>query len=133
MQYAIEHNGMAYTPDDAVPDLKHVAEYNKALEEKELAWLQTHPEKITLYVRHSGWQGVKGSRRWSHSGQLTTWLGTVICERCWVGPQKRAGFQGNFGSTRAAIDAVIFGVRYVGWYFDSTGNYCRLRKAKRQK
>ena len=133
MTYAIEHNSTAYGPDGVIPGLEHVEDYNKKLEARELAWLQTHPDKICLYVVHPTKQfngpGMCGPIDPDYSWKLTTWLGTVVCPHVFMGAKQRIGFGGSY---RRALTATICGTLYHGWYMESSGDYCRLRKAKRQ-
>lgn len=139
--YAFVHNGKAYSPDGLITDVngvpleaKDAEAYNKSLEEQELAWLRTHPEKLVLYIKRPVKQ-LEG-RTWNHIDpdywwQVTTWTGTVVCECAHVGPRRRMGF-GHY-SYRRAVTAVIYGCVYHGWYMESSGDYVRLRKGKGQK
>lgn len=120
--YAIEHQGKAFTPDGRA-DIANVETNNQRVEREQLAELQAHPERAFLYVKHSG-----EFPYWKHTGSITLWTGVVLDPKAWIGDLRRD----NFGGKRAAIDCTIFGVRYTGWYFYSTGDYCRLKKAKRQ-
>lgn len=140
--YAITHNGKAYSPDGLITDVngvpleaKDAEAYNKALEEQELAWLKTHPEKLTLYMKHPtktfNGPGMCGPIDPDYWWKVTTWMGTVVCECAHVGPHRRVGF-GRY-SYRRAVTAVICGCVYHGWYMESSGDYVRLKKAKRQK
>lgn len=132
--YAITHNGKSYGPDGVITDTSgtmldanDVDGYNKALEEKELEWLKTAPDKVFLYVKHPDTNDpMYGDRRY----KVTTWLGTVVCQHAFVGPRRYIGFGHN--TYRRAMTAIIYGVKYHGWYFESSGCYCRLKKAKRQ-
>lgn len=135
MSYAITHNGVTYGPGGQVTDVEgtplnpeNADAYSKEVEKQELAWLQSHPDKVTLYVKHpvDVSKGFDPNNWW----KVTTWLGTVVCEHAFVGPRKRMGF--GDGSYRRAMTAIICGVKYHGWYFESSGQYCRLKKAKKQ-
>jgi hypothetical protein len=132
--YAIEFQGKAFTPTGKT-DIPDVAAHNAELERRELEWLKTGPDKVFLYVRHAGWSGPEGTdslgiprKSWSHTCKIVTWMGTVLDDHAWIGSQVRD----NFGGKRAAITARIFGTLYHGWYFESSGDYCRLKRAKRQ-
>jgi len=93
--------------------------HNTAVELAEIAWLQTAPPKAMLYVKHNGTE-------W----QVNTWLGRVLDPAAQVGERVSVGF--GFHTYRRAISCRIFGTLYHGWFFESSGDYCRLRKAKRQ-
>ena len=140
MTYAIEHNGIAYGPDGKIKDTEgtalraeDVAAYNKALEEQEIAWLKTAPEKVFLYVRmpKDTFKGPGNVPQLSFKGpEITTFLGTCVSATCWVGPRRDIGF--GWHSYRRAVSAKIFGTLYHGWYMESSGEYCRLKRAKKQ-
>jgi len=134
--HAITHYGKAIGTDGLITDVEGTPlkaddadAYNKAVEAQQIEWLKTAPDKVTLYVKHEGWQGVKPNKLWSHSGYITTWPGTILCH-AWIGSEVSGGLYGN--AKKASVDCLIFGVRYVGWYYCSSGDYCILRKAKRQ-
>lgn len=143
---------------------------NRETERKEIAWLQSAPDRVFLYVGLSKWyyglpyaqrfvtsglgSRVKSCCRLAHSmhaikcpvcqlsqseiasaserdATIGTWLGTPIATHVRIGRSvKFPGF--GCGSVRRSVDCRIYGVRYVGWYFESAGDYCRLRKSKRQ-
>lgn len=96
-----------------------------AFESREIESLKAHPDRVVLYV---------GSQTMPDIGLrdmpcITTWLGTIVSQWCKMGPRVYVGWNGAY---RRYINCRIFGVRYVGWYMESSGNYCRLRKAKVQ-
>jgi hypothetical protein len=62
--------------------------------------------------------------------QIITWMGTPVATHVTVGQARK--FYGYARSTRRPISCRIFGVQYHGWYMESSGDYCRLKKAKRQ-
>ena len=120
---------MAYAIEDA-------ADYNKALEAQELVWLQTHPDKVMLYVQHPelDMRGRVGNAHYcdvAYRYKIITWMGTPVAvgANCWVGDRARVGWGRDY---RRPVRATIFGVLYHGWYMESSGDYCRLKKAKRQ-
>jgi len=120
MDYGFNFQGAVFTPGgraDIAP--ADVATSNQAKEQVELDWLRTHPEKVFLYVTQSP------------TWKITTWPGTVIDACPYVGTKRLFRVFGA-RTTRRAVECRIFGARYVGWYFESSGDYCRLRKAKRQ-
>ena len=121
--YAIEHEGKAYTPDGVIT-CADVTEHNAAIEEQEIAWLKTGPRQVMLYVREP-----KEGQDWA----ITTWLGAVVSEHPWVGSVRSFRVPGShWPSKRRPVTCRIFGTLYHGWYFESSGDYCRLKRAKRQ-
>ena len=119
MAYLFEHQGKQFAPDGIV-SVGPVEKHNQDEEAKEIEWLKTHPEKLFLYVRTTpGWD-------WA----ITTWPGTTVSQWVQFGSKVRSGF--GWHTYRRSVNCRIFGVRYVGWFFESSGNYCRLRKAKQQ-
>lgn len=120
--YAIEHQGKAFTPDGRV-DIADVETHNQRLEREQLAELQTHPERAFLYVKHGELSG------FSSPCTVTTWPGTQVGQGT-LGPRAYVGF--DRWTYRRAISVRIFGTLYHGWYMESSGDYCRLKKAKRQ-
>lgn len=121
--YAFVHEGKAYTPNQTAVDAATADERNKALEASELEWLRTGPDRLFLYVGYAD----------KRPATIQTWLGTVVSTSALFGPVSRFACFGPFPSERQSIDCRIFGVRYVGWYFKSSGQYCRLRKSKVQR
>ena len=70
--------------------------------------------------------------RQEHAGtRITTFLGTSVAEHVGIGQRVQVGF--GFNSYRRSISCRIFGTLYHGWYMESSGDYCRLKKAKNQK
>jgi hypothetical protein len=62
--------------------------------------------------------------------EVKTWLGTSVATHVYIGPRRNVGF--GWHTYRRAVSCRIGGVLYHGWFFESSGDYCRLRKAKRQ-
>lgn len=121
MNYGFEYQGKVFGPDGLIepkPDDTRI--YNEQLEAKEIAWLKTGPERAFLYVQHTG----------NIPAFITTWLGTKVAENAWFGERVYVGF--GYNTNRRSVSCRIFGVLYHGWYMESSGNYCRLKKAKRQ-
>lgn len=125
MGYAFEHNGIGYTPEANSIPASAVSEHNRQTEQEEIAWLQTHPEKVTLYVRTPSSM---------HDYAITLWTGTVVASHgnCIIGNKVRVGGIAGPHAYKRAVDCRIFGCRYVGWFYESAGDYCRLHKSKRQ-
>lgn len=129
MEYAFEHEGKGFLPSGSTPiPASDVAEHNKELEAAEIAWLKTGPDAAVLYVKHS--KTFDGDTK-GIPFSITTWLGTQVSESAFFGPRRHIGF--GYHTYRRAVTCRIFGVLYHGWYMESSGNYCRLRKAKNQK
>jgi hypothetical protein len=130
--YVFEHEGKQFTPDGAV-SVGPTKDHNREIEAEEIRALKEHPERLFLYVKHPPntppWLVLANCNR-NPEVAITTWLGTVVSERCQIGARCNVGF--GYHTYRRAVDCRIFGVRYVGWYMESSGNYCRLRKSKRQ-
>lgn len=110
---------------------------NKETEAKEIAWLKTGPDKVFLYVKmppntHPNLAVRHFNPDENCTPRITTWVGTSIASQVEIGPRKLIGFQGHSGSYRRSVSCYIFGRRYTGWYFESSGDYCRLKLAKKQ-
>lgn len=119
--YAFQFQGKAFTPDGQI-EVADVEAHNRATEEREIASLKEHPERAFLYVKaHRPLQPFEHG-----TADITTWPGTVLTTAS-LGPRASAG---RLHSYRRAVTCMLFGCKYVGWYFESSGNYCRLRRAK---
>jgi len=135
--YAIVHEGKAYSPDGLIRDTAGVPlsaqdadTYNRLVEAQELAHLKTGPEHAFLYVElvHSAVQ-MEPTPWLNCRGVVHTWTGFDLDTCASVGPRRYVGFGGAY---RRAVSCRIFGTLYHGWYFESSGDYCRLKRAKRQ-
>lgn len=124
MSYIFQFEGKAFTPEGQT-NADNVAERNRDTERREIEFLKTAPERIMLYVSEPK---PLASDSASREYALVTWLGTMVSDWCRVGPKRYVGF--GHGTYRRAISARVFGVLYHGWYYASSGDYCRLRKAK---
>lgn len=116
MQYVFtskEHG--SFTPNGRIT-VADTDAHNRALEAKEIEWLKTHPDKLFLYVSKKG-----------DSWTITTWLGTVVSTQAEFSPRAYVGF-GRY-TYRRSVRCMIFGQRYTGWYMESSGNYCRLKRS----
>jgi len=89
---------------------------SKALEAQDIQQIKAGAEHLFLYVRKVD------TTRETHRWEIRTWLGTVLASNAYVGRP----------SVRRAVTCRIFGVLYHGTYYESSGDYCRLRRAKRQ-
>ena len=131
--YQFDFQGKTYDPDGAIsPVSLSTQEANRETERQELAWLKTGPEKVFLYVQmpiESLQPSFSYAQRRGDKVSVGTWLGTLVATELAIGPRKRIGF--GLHSYRRSVVCRIFGTKYVGWYFESSGDYCRLRKAKR--
>jgi len=137
---------LSHAPADSVRVHVDTEFANRWREEREIEWLRTAPDRVFLYVAKvdtteetyqdalaKGWTPETTKREnWaSHRWEIRTWLGTRVSDgRALIGSRRSIGF--GYHSYRRAVDCRIFGVRYVGWYMESSGDYCRLRKSKVQ-
>lgn len=133
MEYLFTHEGQAYAPSGRVelssgtPD-----ERNRATEKLELAWLQTAPERVFLYVFDAVGKAATDTSIWYGRWRIGTWLGTLLDEHAYFGRSVPVGGIAGRYARKRSVECRIFGVRYVGWYYETAGDYCRLRKAKVQ-
>jgi|SRR5215470_13733583 len=120
-EYLFEFEGKTFAPSGRKEIAITAEEHNKALEQDEIEWLKTAPDKCFLYVHRSG-------------QHVMTWKGTVVSDlnTTQLGPKRIVGFQSYVkgGTYRRSISCKIFGVQYHGWYMESSGDYCRLKRAK---
>ena len=111
--------------------------YNKALEAKELDWFRTGPDKCVLYIQRPDLTCKEHRSNTDNKNNMyfgvCTWLGTRV-GNAWVGNRAYIGFQGHSrrGAYRRPVTVRIFGTLYHGWWFESSGDYVRLKKAKKQ-
>lgn len=98
---------------------------NRETEAREIEWLKTAPEKVFLYAHLPYAKQNSGAH-----AEIRTWLGTSVATDVCMDQRRYMGFGHN--TYRRAVTCRIFGVLYHGWYFESSGDYCRLKKAKRQ-
>lgn len=122
-EYAFEHNGRQFVPSGAECGIDNVLDHNQTVEAREIESLKQHPDRLFLYVRETG--ELKDGSEFS----IGTWMGTTVSTKCRMSGRRFMGFGGAY---RRSVDCIIFGVRYVGWFFESSGSYCRLRKAAKQ-
>lgn len=138
--YAFAHQGKGFLPDGSEPiAAADVDTYNKQVEAQEIEHLKTGPERIFSYIGHKPMTEENGADPHKTYGFgedhycIQTWLGTFL-GWAWVGAKSVSGFQGHFrgGTYRRPVTARIFGTLYHGWYYQSSGDYVRLKKAKKQ-
>ena len=136
MNYTFTHQSDVFTPDgriDLRPD--QVDAFNREQEARELAMLQDHPDKVMLYCKlapqRQDMARFTPTNSMTLSGSILTWSGTVLDQRAWFGPRRYIGF--GHRTYRRAVTCTLFGVRYHGWYMESSGDYCRLTKSKGKK
>lgn len=137
MGYRFTFQGAAYEPHGKIDrhPLDDSDRHNREIEAREIEWLKAAPDHVVLYMKTPP-DPQNDPRAW----YVTTWLGTIVSSyldgqgfaRALVGPSRSFPCFGPFPSKRRSVDCRIFGVRYVGWYYESSGDYCRLRKSKRQ-
>jgi hypothetical protein len=136
MGYAFEHQGKGYTPEGIMVPGKTIEAHNKALEAREIAYIKTGPAKLHLYVQeptkyYTG-PGMCKPIDPDYNWKVTTWPGTIIGPCAHMGPAYKTPGFGGWPSKRRALSVVIFGILYHGTYYESSGNYCRLTRAKVQ-
>jgi hypothetical protein len=128
--YAISHEGKAYTPNGRDDSIKDVDAHNRELEQAEIAWLATKPERVTLYVGKTLGDGMGCDRHGPTSRRaLTTFLGTKV-GTCALSSSWRVN--SYVGSRMYQIYARINGVDYTGRGFGE-GMSVNLRKCAKQK
>ena len=89
---------------------------NERTERRQIAEMHRSPaDRVVLYVGRDPWR-------------VTTWLGTTVSSAVGVGHACTFPAWGR-PSIRRSIRCTIFGTRYVGWYYESSGDYCRLKRA----
>ena len=117
--YAFNFQGHGvFTPDGRADGITDVDAHNKQLEAQEIERLKTAPEKVFLYVK------VLEHGR----ADIHTWNGTVV-GNAELGPKRQFRCFGPFPSIRRSVTVCLFGKWYHGWYFESSGDYCRLKRA----
>lgn len=139
--YVFVHEDKAYSPD-GLTDVKtnEAIEHNKRVDAEMIEWLKTGPDRVLLYVyigekrdpNRLGSRLTNGgmSRANGDDIQVRTWLGTRVSTHEYIGPRVNVGF--DRWTYRRSVSCRLFGVLYHGWYMESSGDYCRLKKAKRQ-
>lgn len=141
--YGLAHEGTVFGPDGPITDVDGAAlkvedceAYNKALEAQELAHLKHGPERTVLYIQKPDMEcahhmASATERKENMYWGISTWLGTRV-GNAWVGCRSHSGFQGYTRSYRRPVTVRIFGTLYHGWWFESSGEYVRLKRAKKQ-
>lgn len=138
--YAFVHQGKVFGPDGIIKDVegtpleaKDAEAYNKALEAQEIERIKSGPDKLFVYIGHKPMDSGDPHKTYGWGKDhhcVQTWTGAFL-GWAWIGPKRKFPAFGNH-SIRRAVTVRIFGVLYHGWYFESSGDYCRLTKAKRQ-
>jgi hypothetical protein len=87
-------------------------------------WLQHPPTRYFAYVKVT--RNAQGYS--TGSGVLTTWTGDILGT---VQLGRRYSTGGFARSTRRSITVVgTNGVKYHGTYYESSGDYCRIKRNK---
>jgi hypothetical protein len=121
--YAFNFQDKTFTPDGKIDiPLATTADHNRAVELAEIEAIKQGPERLFLYI---GKKELNGRQTYCVQTWLGTWLGWT-----WLGPKRYIGF--DRWTYRRAVTVRIFGTLYRGWYMDSSGDYCRLKRAKKQ-
>lgn len=110
----------AHSPEDSIRIHAPSDFANRQRAELELEHLATGPERVFAYVKRP-----EPGNPWV----ITLWTGHYL-GLAWVGPRSRMGFGHN--SYRRPVTTRILGTLYHGWYYESSGDYCRLKRAKNQ-
>lgn len=118
----IYFEGGVFDPDGKLDIAPSETEtHNQQLERVQIEELKTGPDRLFLYVKATDY----------NTASITTWPGTLVGVAD-MGPKRKFPCFGPFPSVRRSISVRIFGTLYHGWYYESSGDYCRLKKAKRQ-
>lgn len=107
-------NGM---PMDIVATMPYASEVNNEMRSKIEVWefLNNPPDKYFLYIDEK-------------ENKAITWMGDILGSVTFG-----TAYKCNFGDTRQHITiSAINGKTYHGTYFKSSGNYARIKAAKRQ-
>lgn len=137
-QFLITLHGKVYSPDGAVEGIKveDVPEFNRNIEEIYIESLKLHPASVFAYVKlPDDYQPVSRTRDYTFAvgqnrAKITSGAGTSIATDVYIGRVSRTGF--GWDTYRRPVTCRIFGARYHGWYMESSGDYCRLKKSKIQ-
>lgn len=103
---------------------------NKETSRKEVAdWLANPPQQYFAYVKQvENTERIGCSLSTYFRGELITWMGDKLGFIYGGRP-----YRDNMGATRISIDVVgTNGVLYYGTYYQSTGDYCRIKAYKNQ-
>ena len=108
----------SYKPEDCPEECRVDNAESSALEVYD--FYTTPPERAFVYVRIVQNCGYYGLRSY---GQVTTWVGDKLGDLT-LGDS----YRDNFGGTRRAVTVkAINGAVYVGTYYQSAGDYARIR------
>jgi hypothetical protein len=109
----------SYRPEEVPEAVRITNEELSRLEQFET--LTNHPDRLFVYIRDR-------TKQFGGAIEATTFMGDSLG----FGTRGR-GYQSNFGDTRVPIWIRIRGVDYVGTYYESAGDYARLRKERKRK
>jgi hypothetical protein len=125
MPYAIKHEDKGYLPDGSkLPEGMTTEDWNAQIEAQELTHWQAQPERAFVYVLHGEAQVIDRAVR------VTTWTGELLGTGI-LGPKYKCPTFGCFPSTRRSIRVKgTNGAEYFGTYYESSGDYARMRKYK---
>ena len=111
----------SYKWEDIPADVRHVSnEERSQLEVYE--FVHNPPERYFLYIR----MDTDPAGQWNRTGIATTWAGEKLGD-------VRAGhrYRSNMGDVRVPVRIrAINGRTYVGTFYQSSGDYARVRLAK---
>jgi hypothetical protein len=125
--YAIVHNGRAFTPNQTALDANEADAHNKRIEAAELAFLATKPERFSAYVGKKLGDAM-GCDKFSDQSrrELNTWTGFKI-GTCFLSSSWRVN--SFMGDRMFQIYAIVNGVDYTGRGFGE-GMLCNFRRCK---
>lgn len=117
-------NGWTCIPGDAVPPVAVSNDDRSAIERFEFC--TAPPDRYFLYIRLPEGATVERAHAMGASGLATTWTGERLGRVTFGRP-----FRDNFGGRRVpvSIDS-INGRRYHGTYYQSSGDFARVRLTK---
>lgn len=118
--YTVTHEGKAYSPDGLAPINRLTNEETSALELYEFVTFK--PSALFAYVHLEKPSAFDAGDRY-----ITTWQGDRLGTITYIG----YAYRSNFGDTRRSIKIrAINGLIYSGTYYESSGDYCRVRALK---
>ena len=114
-------SGAPYKSDDVPPACRVSNEECSMVEVFDFC--HNKPTRYFAYVKIN----TQRESQWDIMGTLTTWNGDVLATITRIGKRWRS----NFGDKRQALTAKgVNGLWYSATYYESAGDYCRMRAIK---